>query len=171
MLCVFIRVSIHIEFFVLKLGCLQTIILSMMAYHCWNCVIVLLVEILFNHHEGSLMCHYPIFLLPMRLEVIKDFLLYLMRLVLAAIRHLLVNNGRQRNGPICLIRNLVREVNVINTWVEVQASELLCAHLVSKICESVVAPLILRVAGVVIVHTVILLIVHKRLVLFELDDF
>ena len=170
MLCVFIRVSIHIEFFILKLCCLQTIILSMMAYHCWNCVIVLLVEILFNHHEGSLMSHYPIFLLPMRLQVIEDFLLNLMRLMLAAIGHLFVNNSCQRNGPIRLIWNLVREVNVINTWVEVQACELLCAHLVFQICESVVAPLIVRVAGVVIVHTIILIIVHKRLVLFELDD-
>jgi hypothetical protein len=50
-LCVFIRVPIHIKFLVLKLGCLQTIILSMMTYHSWNRIIVLLVEILFNHHE------------------------------------------------------------------------------------------------------------------------
>ena len=106
----------------------------------------------------------------MRLQVIENFLLNLMRLMLAAIGHLFVNNGCQRNGPIRLIWNLVREVNVINTWVEVQASELLCAHLVFQICESVVAPLIVRVAGVVIVHTIILIIVHKRLVLFELDD-
>ena len=119
MLCIFIRVPIHIKFLVLKLGCLQTIILSMMAYHCWNRIIVLLVKILFNYHELSLMCHYPIFLLPMRLQVIKDFLLNLMRLVLTAIGNFLVNDGCQRDSPILLIRNLVREINVINTWIEV----------------------------------------------------
>ena len=143
----------------------------MMAHHCWNSIIVLLVEVLLNHHKRSLVSHYPIFLLPMRLQVIEDFLLNLMRLVLAAIRNLFVDNGCQRNGPICLIRNLMREVDVIHTWVEVQAGELLCAHLVFQICESVVAPLVvMRVLGVVIVHTVLLIIVHKRLVLFELDD-
>ena len=55
----------------------------------------------------------------MRLQVIKDFLLNLMRLVLTAIGNLLVNDGCQRDSPILLIRNLVREINVINTWIEV----------------------------------------------------
>jgi hypothetical protein len=169
-LCVFIRVSILIKFLVLKVCGLQTIVLSMVTHHCWNSPIVPLMEILFNHHEGSLMCHYPIFLLPMTLEVIKYFLLNLMWLLLTTIGNLLVNNGCQRNGTICLIWDLVREVNVINTRVEVQACELLRVHLVSKVCESVLAPLCMRVLGVIIINKAFCIIVHKRLVFFKLND-
>lgn len=147
----------------------------MVIHHARIGSVILLMEILLNHHKWALMSHDSILLLSMRLEVIENFLLNFMGLVLAACWNFFIDNGCEWNGSILLIRDLGGQIDVVNTCVvvEIHVDELLCAHLVFEICESILTPLalrnILRVLGVIIVYAV-LLIINEWLVLLKLND-
>jgi hypothetical protein len=83
------------------------------VHHGWNRSIVLIMKVLLDHHEGTLMCHDSVFLLSVSLDVVEDLLLDFVGLVMATVCNFFIYDRCQGDRAIFFLCWEMIIVNVV----------------------------------------------------------